>query len=97
MPRRESQAGGVAGLWRACEARGRFLAHRERALKLRRLLSVGAARRCGALGIGLLSGGYGSDELERAGALRVYDDPADMLAHLDEVPAGAWLAVVASD
>ena len=44
-----------------------------------------AAARCGALGIGLLSGGYGRDELERAGALRVYDDPADMLIHLDEI------------
>jgi HAD superfamily hydrolase (TIGR01509 family) len=44
-----------------------------------------AAARCGALGIGLLSGGYGRDELGRAGALRVYDDPADMLLHLDEI------------
>jgi HAD superfamily hydrolase (TIGR01509 family) len=44
-----------------------------------------AAARCGALGIGLLSGGYGANELERAGALRVYDDPADMLLHLDEM------------
>jgi HAD superfamily hydrolase (TIGR01509 family) len=44
-----------------------------------------AAARCGAIGIGLLSGGYGRDELERAGALRVYDDPADMLLHLDEI------------
>ena len=44
-----------------------------------------AAARCGALGIGLLSGGYGREELERAGALRVYDDPADMLLHLDEI------------
>jgi HAD superfamily hydrolase (TIGR01509 family) len=44
-----------------------------------------AARRAGALGIGLLSGGYGSEELERAGAFRVYADPADMLAHLDEL------------
>jgi HAD superfamily hydrolase (TIGR01509 family) len=44
-----------------------------------------AAARCGALGIGLLSGGYGRDELERAGALRVYDDPADMPLHLDEI------------
>lgn len=25
--------------------------------------------------------------LERAGALRVYDDPADLLGHLDEVAA----------
>jgi HAD superfamily hydrolase (TIGR01509 family) len=44
-----------------------------------------AAKRCGALGIGLLSGGYGADELERAGAMRVFDDPADMLEHLDEL------------
>ena len=44
-----------------------------------------ASRRAGALGVGLLSGGYGLDELERAGAYRVYDDPADLLRHLDEV------------
>ena len=44
-----------------------------------------AAARCGALGIGLLSGGYGAEELMSAGALRVYDDPADMLVHLDEL------------
>jgi len=44
-----------------------------------------AARRARALGVGLLSGGYGRDELERSGAYRVYEDPADLLAHLDEV------------
>ena len=44
-----------------------------------------AAQRCHALGVGLLSGGYGLGELERAGAYRVYDDPADLLDHLDEV------------
>jgi len=44
-----------------------------------------AARRCRALGVGLLSGGYGQDELERAGAYRVYQDPNDLLQHLDEV------------
>jgi len=44
-----------------------------------------AARRAGALGIGVLSGGYGREELERAGAYRVYDDPADLFRHLDEV------------
>src|SRR5712691_1709368 len=44
-----------------------------------------AARRARALGIGLLSGGYGTEELERAGAYRVYEDPADLLRHLDEV------------
>jgi HAD superfamily hydrolase (TIGR01549 family) len=44
-----------------------------------------AARRARALGVGLLAGGYGREELERAGAYRVYEDPADLLAHLDEV------------
>ena len=44
-----------------------------------------AARRAGCLGIGLLSGGYGKDELEEVGAYRVYQDPADLLTHLDEV------------
>ncbi|HEY5813952.1 MAG TPA: HAD family hydrolase [Terrimicrobiaceae bacterium] len=44
-----------------------------------------AARRANALGVGLLSGGYGRDELEKTGAYRVYQDPADMLEHLDEV------------
>lgn len=50
-----------------------------------------AARRAGALGIGLLSGGYGEAELERAGAYRVYEDPADLLRHLDEVGVRAAL------
>jgi len=44
-----------------------------------------AARRAGALGIGLLSGGYGKEELAEAGPYRVYDDPAALLAHLDEL------------
>jgi HAD superfamily hydrolase (TIGR01509 family) len=44
-----------------------------------------AARRARALGVGLLSGGYGQQELEQAGAYRVYQDPADLLKHLDEV------------
>ena len=44
-----------------------------------------AARRARALGVGVLSGGYGQDELERAGAYRVYDDPSDLKAHLDEI------------
>ena len=46
-----------------------------------------AAQRARALGIGLLSGGYGQEELERAGAFRVYEDPADLLRHIDEVVA----------
>jgi HAD superfamily hydrolase (TIGR01509 family) len=44
-----------------------------------------AAQRARALGVGVLSGGYGVDELQRAGAYRVYADPADLLGHLDEV------------
>jgi HAD superfamily hydrolase (TIGR01509 family) len=44
-----------------------------------------AATRARCLGIGVLSGGYGSAELESSGAYRVFEDPADLLAHLDEV------------
>jgi HAD superfamily hydrolase (TIGR01509 family) len=44
-----------------------------------------AARRIWALGVGLLSGGYGIEELQQAGAYRVYQDPADVLRHLDEI------------
>jgi HAD superfamily hydrolase (TIGR01509 family) len=56
-----------------------------------------AARRAGSIGIGLMSGGYGREELERAGAYRVYSDPADLLARADELgvrglalPGGSW-------
>lgn len=44
-----------------------------------------AARRAGMLSIGLLSGGYGEDELSKAGAFRVYRDPAELLRSLDEL------------
>jgi len=44
-----------------------------------------AATRCRALGVGLLSGGYGAEELRQSGAFRVYEDPADLLRHIDEV------------
>jgi HAD superfamily hydrolase (TIGR01549 family) len=44
-----------------------------------------AARRARMLCIGLLSGGYGEDELTRAGAFRVYRDPAELHASLDEL------------
>ncbi|MDR5773073.1 HAD family hydrolase [Caballeronia sp. LZ002] len=43
------------------------------------------ARRCHAYGIGLQSGGVGEAELQRAGALHVFVDPADMLAHMSEL------------
>lgn len=44
-----------------------------------------AAQRARALGVGLMSGGYGREELERAGAFRVYEDPSDLRVHLDEL------------
>ncbi|MGH2358234.1 MAG: HAD family hydrolase [Candidatus Limnocylindria bacterium] len=44
-----------------------------------------AARRAGMLSVGLLTGGYGEDELARAGAFRVYRDPAELDASLDEL------------
>jgi HAD superfamily hydrolase (TIGR01509 family) len=44
-----------------------------------------AAVRCKALGVGLLCGGYGLEELRHSGALRVYEDPRDLLVHIDEV------------
>jgi HAD superfamily hydrolase (TIGR01509 family) len=44
-----------------------------------------AAQHARALGIGVLSGGYGEDELSRAGAYRVFADPTHMLHHLDEL------------
>jgi HAD superfamily hydrolase (TIGR01549 family) len=46
-----------------------------------------AARRARALSIGLLSGGYSENELERAGAYRVFADPAELLLHIDEITA----------
>lgn len=46
-----------------------------------------AAQRARALGVGVLSGGYGHAELQQSGAFRVYDDPADLLRHIDEVAA----------
>ena len=44
-----------------------------------------AARRAGMLSVGLLSGGYGEDELVRAGAFRVFRDAADLQSYLDEL------------
>ena len=46
-----------------------------------------AAQRARALGVGLLSGGYGMAEPQQSGAFRVYDDPADLLRHIDEIAA----------
>lgn len=44
-----------------------------------------AARRARTLGVGLLSGGYGREELIEAGAFRVYEDPYDLLWHINEI------------
>jgi len=44
-----------------------------------------AARRAGMLAVGLLSGGYGEDELYRAGAFRVYRDPRELLASIRQL------------
>ncbi len=44
-----------------------------------------AARRARMLGIGVLTGGYGQDELLAAGAYQVYRDAAELDAALDEL------------
>ena len=44
-----------------------------------------AAGRKGTLGVGMLSGGYGEEELHRAGAFRIYSDPEDILLHLEQL------------
>jgi HAD superfamily hydrolase (TIGR01509 family) len=44
-----------------------------------------AARRAGMLSIGLLTGGYGEDELLGAGAFRVYRGADELLASIDEL------------
>ena len=70
-----------------------FLAAAERlGVPIERCVVVGdsiwdllAAQRARALSVGVLSGGYGKEELERAGAYRVYEDPRDLLDHLDEL------------
>jgi HAD superfamily hydrolase (TIGR01549 family) len=41
-----------------------------------------ASRRAGMLGVGLLSGGYGEQELAQAGAYRVYRDTSELLSSI---------------
>jgi HAD superfamily hydrolase (TIGR01549 family) len=73
-----------------------FLACQERmGVEIRDVTVVGdavwdllAARRAGMLSVGLLTGGYGEDELSQAGAFRVYRDPAELDASLDELGIG---------
>ena len=44
-----------------------------------------AARRAGMLSVGVLTGGYGEEELYHAGAFRVYRNIAELLQNLDEL------------
>ncbi len=44
-----------------------------------------AGRRMKALGVGLLCGGYAKEELERAGAHVVYDNPGELLENLGDL------------
>lgn len=44
-----------------------------------------AARRAGMLSVGLLTGGYGEDELYRAGAFQVYRDTSELHLALDDL------------
>jgi HAD superfamily hydrolase (TIGR01549 family) len=48
-----------------------------------------AASRRRALGVGILAGGYSKEELAQSGAFRVYNDPADMLLHLEDLGIAA--------
>jgi HAD superfamily hydrolase (TIGR01509 family) len=44
-----------------------------------------AARRAGMMSVGVLTGGYGEEELYHAGAFRVYRTIADLLKNLDDL------------
>jgi HAD superfamily hydrolase (TIGR01509 family) len=70
-----------------------FLASRERlGVETEECIIVGdavwdhvAARRAGMLSVGVLTGGYGEEELYHAGAFRVYRHIADLQHNLDEL------------
>lgn len=51
-----------------------------------------AANRAGVTCVGLRSGGVSDTELETAGAQAVFDNPEDLLQHLDDSPIGALMA-----
>ena len=51
-----------------------------------------AARRARLTSIGVLSGGVSRGELTDSGAAAVFEDPADLLAHLDDSPIGSLAA-----
>ena len=50
---------------------------------------VEAGKRAGIPTAAVLTGGYSEEELHAAGATWVFEDPADLLAHLDQVVAHA--------
>jgi len=52
---------------------------------LPRISKAIAARRARMLGVGVLTGAYGEDELTRAGAFRVYRDAAELYGAIDEL------------
>jgi HAD superfamily hydrolase (TIGR01509 family) len=56
-----------------------------------------ACVRIGMASIGLLSGGISRAELTDAGAAVAFDNPEDLLRHLDETPIGALAAELPSD
>jgi HAD superfamily hydrolase (TIGR01509 family) len=70
-----------------------FLASRERlGVETGECIIVGdavwdhvAGRRASMLSVGVLTGGYGEEELYHAGAFRVYRNIADLLQNLDEL------------
>jgi phosphoglycolate phosphatase-like HAD superfamily hydrolase len=49
---------------------------------------VEAARKAGMKTIGFLCGGTSGTVLREAGAIAIYNDPADFLAHYDELTRG---------
>jgi hypothetical protein len=46
---------------------------------------IHAAHRSGILSVGLLSGGFGEQELYNAGAMRVYKDAQGLFDRIDEL------------
>jgi phosphoglycolate phosphatase-like HAD superfamily hydrolase len=51
-----------------------------------------AARRAKLTSVGVLSGGVSRAELSEAGAAAVFEDAAELLAHLDTTPIGELAA-----
>jgi HAD superfamily hydrolase (TIGR01509 family) len=70
-----------------------FLASRERlGIRAEECIVVGdavwdhvGARRAGMVSVGVLTGGYGEEELYHGGAVRVYRNIADLMQNLDEL------------